>query len=65
MTRRGQAERLSVEEGESGNEVLNAKLLTSSAAVLFSVEEAQKRTTDEAEREVESSITFHLYLLLL
>lgn len=41
---------LSVGEGELCRKVLQAKLLTSFAAVLLSVEEAEERTTDDTQR---------------
>lgn len=50
MTRRGQAAELSVGEGELCSEILQAKLLTSFAAVWLSVEEAEQRTTDDTQR---------------
>lgn len=46
MTRRGQAAELNVGEGELRSKVPQAKQLTSFAAVLLSVEEAEERTDD-------------------
>lgn len=50
MTRRGQAVELNVGEGKLCSKVPQAKLLTSFAAVLLSVEEAEERTTDDTHR---------------